>query len=171
MARSSWPPQSQRIEPNTSPVRHCEWTRTSGRPRLRSPSTRARAVSAVRPPVHTSRSNPIISNVPHLVGNRVDAIRHSTPACAAARDLFSSVDIGVDLIAAGTDLFGRDGCFRLVEIRRTLLEKGRQRFLGFSRAHALTELLHFEFDGGLDLVDEALLEEPFAGPQCTARFC
>src|SRR5882724_5126009 len=29
-AKSSWSPQSQRPEPNTSPVRHCEWMRTSG---------------------------------------------------------------------------------------------------------------------------------------------
>jgi hypothetical protein len=101
---------------------------------------------------------------------RVDAIRHSAPVCAVARALFWCVDIGVDLIATGTDLFGRDGCLRLVEIRRTLLEEGRKRFLGFSRAHALTELLHFEFDGGFDLVDKAVLEEPLAGLQCGARF-
>src|SRR5262245_53281713 len=69
------------------------------------------------------------------------------------------------------DLFGRDGCLRLVEIRRTLLEECREGFLGFCGAHALTELLHFAFDGGLDLVDEALLEEPLAGPQCAAWFC
>jgi len=102
--------------------------------------------------------------MPHLVGNRADAIRHSAPVCAAARALFWCVDIGVDLIAAGTDLFGQDGRCRFGEIRRTLLEEGCECLLGFGGAHALTELLHFRFDGRFDLVDEPLFEEPLAVP-------
>ena len=40
---SSCSPQSQRCEPNTSPVRHCEWSRTSaGRPPPTLPLTNAR---------------------------------------------------------------------------------------------------------------------------------
>src|SRR5262245_31940848 len=171
MASSSWPPQSQRNEPNTSPVRHCEWMRKSGTPRRRSRSIRASAVSAVRPPVHTSRSNPIASNVPHRVGKRVEAIFHRGPVCAVALALVSCVDIRIDLIRAGADLFRRDVRRRLGEIGRTLLEECRQRFLGFCGAYALTELLHFEFDGGFDLVDETLLDKPLAGPQCAAWFC
>src|SRR5262245_41248098 len=118
MARLSWPPQSQRSEPNASPVRHCEWMGRSGAPWLRSPSARTSAVSSVRAPVNRPRSYPVASNIPHLVGMRVDAIRHSAPASAVAPVLFSCVDTGVDLIAAGTDLFGRDGRRRLGEIGR-----------------------------------------------------
>ena len=33
-------------------------------------------------PFETSRSNPMASNIPHLVGMRVDAIRQSMPVCA-----------------------------------------------------------------------------------------
>src|SRR5262249_15175432 len=91
--------------------------------------------------------------------------------CAVARALFWCVDIGVDFIAAGTDLFGRNGRLRLVEIRRTLLEESRQRFLGFRGAYALTECLVFHTDGCFDLVDETLLEEPLGGQQCAAGFC
>src|SRR5262249_49618023 len=120
---------------------------------------------------NTSRWYPIASNIPHLVGKRVDAIRHSTPTGAAASVLFSCVDIGVELIRIGASLFGRDRRLRLGEIGRTLLEECRQRFLGFCRAHALAERLVFHFDGGFDLVDEALLEEPLGGQQCAARFC
>src|SRR5262245_34607965 len=94
MASSNWPPQSQRSEPKISPVTHCEWTRTSGAPGLGSPCTSASAVSTVRPQTHTPRSNPIASNRPHLVGRRVDAIRHSAPVGAAAFALFSRTDIG-----------------------------------------------------------------------------
>src|SRR6266568_1604591 len=171
MASSNWPPQSQRSEPNISPVRHCEWTRRSGTPWLRSPSARASAVSTVRPPVNRSRSYPIASNMPHLVGKRVDAIRHSGPVCAVAFALFSCVDIGVDLICAGTDLFGRNRRRRFGEIWRTLLEERRQRFLSFCGAHAFAELAVFDFHGRFDLADESLLHESFAGPQRAARFC
>jgi len=48
--------------------------------------------------------------MPHLVGKLVDAIcRRSAPVSL----LFCCVDIGVDLIAAGTDLslFGGGSCF------------------------------------------------------------
>jgi len=38
---------------------------------------------------------------------------------------------GKNLIAAGTDLFGRGGRCRFGEIRRTLLEERRKRFLRF----------------------------------------
>src|SRR5262245_52162612 len=171
MASSSCPPQSQRSEPSTSPVTHCEWTRSSGTPWRGSPSTSASAVSAVRPPVATSRSKPIISNMPHLVGKRVDAIRHSAPVCAVALALFSCVDIRVDLIGASADLFGRDVGHRLGEIGWTLLEEGCECLLGFCGARSLAELLHFDSGGRSDLVDESPLDETFAGSQCAAWFC
>src|SRR5215471_2511955 len=106
--------------------------------------TSASAVSVFPPPFQTSRSKPMASNIPHLVGIRVDAIRHSAPGSAVAPVLFSCVDIGVDLTAAGTDLFGRDGRRRSGEIRRTLLEERRKRFLRFCRAQPLEE--HRGFD-------------------------
>ena len=49
MAAASCSPQSHRREPNTSPVRHSEWTRHSTfRPSPRSPFTRATWCSPVR---------------------------------------------------------------------------------------------------------------------------
>src|SRR5262249_43830015 len=130
MASSSCPPQSQRSEPNISPVTHCEWTRSSGAAWRRSPSVSTSAVSTVRPPVPTSRSYPLAWNVPHLLGKRVDAIRHSAPVCAFAPVLCSCVDIRVDLMCwRRLDLFGCDGRLRLVEIRRTLFEERGKRFL------------------------------------------
>src|SRR5262249_48500610 len=144
MASSSCPPQSQRSEPNISPVTHCEWTRRSGTPWCRSPSASTSAVSAVRAPVNRSRSYPIASNTPHLVGKRVDAIRHSAPVCAVAPVLFSCVDMASTSFAGGgADLFGRDVRRRLVEIRRTLLEERRQCFLGVGGNDVLRELLEF----------------------------
>jgi hypothetical protein len=80
---------------------------------------------------------------------RVDAIRHSAPVGAVAPDPYSCVDIGVDLIAAGTDLFGRDGRRRFGEIRRALLEERRKRFLRFCRAQAIKEHGGFDFQSSL----------------------
>src|SRR5215471_18254839 len=111
--------------------------------------TSASAVSVFRPPFQISRSKPTASNIPHLVGMRVDAIRNSAPDCAVAPVLYSCVDIGVDLIAAGTDLFGRDGRCRFGKIRRTLLEERRKCFLRFCGAQPLKELLGFNFQGSL----------------------
>src|SRR5262245_23634625 len=99
--------------------------------------TSASAVSAFPPPFQISRSKPMASNIPHLVGMRVDAIRQSAPACAFAPVLFWCVDMCIEDMAStswagtGTDLFGRDRCRDLVEVGRTLLEERRQRFLGF----------------------------------------
>src|SRR5215831_2431321 len=107
--------------------------------------TSASAVSVFRPPFRISRSKPMASNIPHLVGMRVDAIRHSAPECAVAPFLYSCADIGVDLTAAGTDLFGRDGRCRFGEIRRTLLEERRKRFLRFWGAQLLKEYRGFDF--------------------------
>src|SRR5271170_2456409 len=80
MAISSWSRQSQRSDPSTSPVKHCEWIRNNGTPSVRSPMTIASAVSTREVPFDTSRSNPTASNIPHLVGMRADAIRQSGPA-------------------------------------------------------------------------------------------
>src|SRR5262249_49114230 len=63
----------------------------------------AQALPTLGPTIHRSRSNPIPSNVPHLVGKRVEVIRHSALVCAVALAVFASVDIGVYLIGAGTD--------------------------------------------------------------------
>src|SRR5713226_6906449 len=79
MAISSWSWQSQRSDPSTSPVKHCEWIRSNGTPSVRSPMTIASAVSTRGVPFDTSRSNPTASNIPHLVGMRADAIRQSGP--------------------------------------------------------------------------------------------
>src|SRR6516165_6872261 len=111
--------------------------------------TSASAVSVFRPPFQISRSKPMASNIPHLVGMRVDAIRHSAPDCAVAPVLYSCVDIDVDLIATGTDLFGRDGFLRLVEIRWALLEERRKRFLRFVGAQPLKEHWGFNFQSSL----------------------
>ena len=99
------------------------------------------------------------------------AIRRSLANYAGAPVLFWCVDIGVDLIVTGTDLFGRDRRLRSVEIGRTLLEESRQRFLGFRGAYALTDRLVFRTDDRFDLVYETLLEEPLGGQQCAAGFC
>src|SRR5262249_42108331 len=60
--------------------------------------TSASAVSVFGPPFQISRSKPMASNIPHLVGMRADAIRQSAPDCAVAPVLYSCVDIGADLI-------------------------------------------------------------------------
>ena len=52
-------------------------------------------------------------------------------------------------------LFGRDGRLRLVEIGRTLLEEGRERFLGVCRGHPLHELLAFTLDRLFELAKAA----------------
>src|SRR5947208_440666 len=83
MAISSWSRQSQRSDPSTSPVKHCEWIRSNGTPSFGSPMTIASADSTRRVPFDTSRSYPMASNIPHLVGMRVDATRQSSPVCAA----------------------------------------------------------------------------------------
>src|SRR5262249_15615021 len=60
-------------------------------------------------------------------------------------------------------LFGRDVRLRFGEIRRSLFQESRERFLGFSGAHPLTELALLNFDGRFDLLDETLFEKPLAG--------
>jgi len=61
---SSCARQSQRSDVNTSPVRHCEWTRTSGAPRRKLPRWIATASSlALRPVI------PNTVNRPKLVGS------------------------------------------------------------------------------------------------------
>src|SRR5258706_205562 len=72
IASSSWPPQSQRNEPRVSPVKHCEWMRSSGAPSHTSPRISAYAVSGGAPSA-TARSYPRISNAPHFVGSRAEA--------------------------------------------------------------------------------------------------
>src|SRR3954471_10780805 len=83
MAISSWSWQSQRSDPSTSPVKHCEWIRSNGTPSVGSPMTIASADSTRRVPFDTSRSYPMASNFPHLVGMRVAAMRQSSPVSAA----------------------------------------------------------------------------------------
>src|SRR2546421_2968716 len=75
---------AQRSDPNTSPVKHCEWMRSNGAPSVGSPRTSASAVSTRWLSFETSRSNPMASNMPHLVGIRVETTRQSISACAAA---------------------------------------------------------------------------------------
>src|SRR5262245_39672967 len=69
------------------------------------------------------------------------------------------------------DLFGRDGCLRLVEIRWTLLEERRQRFLGLCGVQPLNELLVFGFHRLSERADRSLLDEPLARAQRAVRFC
>ena len=63
-------------------MKHCEWMRSSGTPGQVAEDEgecRFGPLAAVR----TSRSNTHgASNMPHLVGNRVDAIRQRMPVCA-----------------------------------------------------------------------------------------
>src|SRR5882762_8104802 len=103
MAIASWSPQSQRSDPSISPVKHCEWIRSSGTPAVGSPMTIASAVSTRCVPFETSRSYPMASNMPHLVGMRVDATRHSVPVCTA---------LIVCAVIAGMALRGALLCFR-----------------------------------------------------------
>src|SRR6476659_6189948 len=66
--------QSQRKEPNTSPVKHWEWIRTSGTAERTSPMTRATAVSSFRRlPSPNSPSKPRIRNAPQRVGKSASA--------------------------------------------------------------------------------------------------
>src|SRR5450755_489148 len=64
--------QSQRSEPKTSPVKHCEWMRTSGEPECTSPITSATA-SSVLAPFPATVAKPWIRNCPQRVGNSADA--------------------------------------------------------------------------------------------------
>src|SRR6185436_355962 len=73
--------------------------------------------------------------------------------------------------AIGAGLLGRNRSRGMGEIGRTLLEKRRERFPGLAGAESLTELPPFQFGARFDLVDETLLEESLAGPQCAAGFC
>src|SRR5438552_11300478 len=82
IAISNWSRQSHRSDPSISPVRHCEWMRTSGTPAVTSPRTSASAVSTRWTPLSISRSNPNARNIPHLVGSRVEATRAAVPICA-----------------------------------------------------------------------------------------
>src|SRR5262249_16086902 len=65
----------------------------------------------------------------------------------------------------------RDLRLRLVEIWRTLLEEGRERFLGVWRTNPLHELLAFTLDSRFELAYRRLLEEPLARQQRVAGFC
>src|SRR5262249_36256146 len=62
-------PQSHRPEPNTSPVRHWEWIRTSAE----SCDCGLSITSAKTPSVLSPDSKPVIWNVPYGVGRRVAA--------------------------------------------------------------------------------------------------
>lgn len=70
--------QSQRSEPKTSPVRHCEWMATNGGRECTSPMTNATASSrreawlrkSVSPP--NCPWNPKMRNLPHRVGNSAE---------------------------------------------------------------------------------------------------
>src|SRR5690349_5962176 len=77
MAASSCRPQSHFSEPNTSPVMHCEWIRTSvGLLGRSSPLT-----SATNSSVEVSERKPMMRNSPVSVGSRAPATR-STDLCA-----------------------------------------------------------------------------------------
>src|SRR6266436_8841563 len=109
MAISSWSWQSQRSDPSTSPVKHCEWIRSNGTPSVGSPMTIASADSTRRVPFDTSRSYPMASNIPHLVGMWVDATRQSGPTWTMPV-MFASKELsGLSLCprygAAGMKLF------------------------------------------------------------------
>ena len=65
-------------------------------------------------------------------------------------------------------LFGGRVRLALGKIERTLLEQGRQRFLGLWPAHPLHELLAFTLDSRFELAYRRLLEEPLARQQRAA---
>src|SRR5215471_17630901 len=69
------------------------------------------------------------------------------------------------------ELLGRHVRRALRKIGRTLLEEGRERFLGVCRGHPLHELLAFTLDRLFELADRRLLQEPLARHQRAARFC
>src|SRR5215475_6472735 len=69
IAKWSWSPQSQRAEPKTSPVRHCEWMRTKAEASFDGfPITRARTFSLL-----SGDSNPKIRKAPNFVGSPASA--------------------------------------------------------------------------------------------------
>src|SRR5262245_43730478 len=76
MAKSSCAPQSHRADPNTSPVRHWEWTRTSAASSLAGlPLTRAIAFSVL-----SGDSKPKIRKAPNFVGKPASATFFATMA-------------------------------------------------------------------------------------------
>src|SRR5882672_10061053 len=133
MAISNWSPQSQRNEPSISPVRHCEWIRTSGTPFVTSPKTSAIALSICRLPLRTSRSKPTARNMPHLVGIRVAAIPRTVPV-GAFSFIFERVP----------GLGDRSRLLRPGEIRPPLFKERCERLLGFRGAHPHSELVVLE---------------------------
>src|SRR6266571_3404425 len=143
MAISNWSPQSQRNEPSISPVRHCEWIRTSGTPFVTLPKTSASAVSTRRSPFEISRSNAMARNIPHLVGIRVLPTRRTVPACALG---FTFVFWTSAWLSNGRRFLNSG------EIRRALLKKRRKCLLGFRGADALGEFLVLELYRPLNLL-------------------
>ena len=79
-ARPSWAPQSHRSEPSTSPVKHSEWSLTSGAShRPTSPWTKA--IGSV--PLRESEKT-VASNVPMRVGRRALLRRRTRPFVAGS---------------------------------------------------------------------------------------
>src|SRR5690349_3514851 len=96
--------------------------RSSGAPSVKSPMTSASAVSERRGSFEISRSYPMASNNPHLVGMRVDAMRQSGPVCA-------------DFIALALANNYR--------IRSRLVRSLRRAFLGFGSGTARAQAVDF----------------------------
>src|SRR5262245_39371066 len=147
-ARSSWARQSQRSEPSTSPVKHCEWMRTSGASPRRSPSASTTAVSTRPEPFPTARSNPRAWNTPQRVGMRAAATQRSVGFAVVERVAFIG-GLLLDLSFLGP------GC--------VLLEERRENRADFVRAHALRELLDLEPEGLFGRLARAASQEPLAG--------
>src|SRR5260221_1778557 len=125
----------QRSDPSISPVKHCEWIRTSGTPFVTSPRTSASALSICPLPLRTSRSKPTARNMPHLVGIRVAAIPRTVPVGA-----FGFIFV----IRASPGLGDRSRLLRPGEIRPPLFKERCERLLGFRGADALGEFLVLE---------------------------
>src|SRR5882724_12018428 len=98
--------QWQRREPSTSPVKHCECTRSSGVPWLTSPRMRANALSLRRPRSSRRRSNPTARNTPHLVGSVVETTRRTVPMPTAVMLLPAPFFSVVARLAGGRERLG-----------------------------------------------------------------
>src|SRR5258705_2154056 len=154
IAISSWSLQSQRREPSTSPVEHCEWMRTKGASPRRSPSDIAIAVSTRPDPFPVSRSNPRARNTPQRVGMRVEATRRSVSvAMVEGEGFMEGFLLGLSFLGSGSVLF----------------EERREDRLDFGRAHPRRKLRDLGSEGLLHRLACNALHEAPAGLQRAGR--
>src|SRR4051812_26296385 len=115
--------------------------RKSGAPSVRSPRTKASAVSARRVPFKISRSNPSVRNMPHLVGIRVETTCRTSPICTFGDMLV--LDFCRDQIL-------RDGASDPTDSLLVVSGCSVQRIRVLTVEHELTSLVMHRRPGGYD---------------------